>query len=194
MGNRRLSRKRLYQVEKLGKKVDLESGAGIENAIKSATQHRQGQELITEIAIDMNPSNETIKLGTATTNVVGKSTTAAHITQLSVAKFGHIVEIRGVTVEALTDASDATVDVDLVTDDAALDQAANPATNNTVVVDGLGVLGADVSNSATFHANMQDGTPAYLYIANGGGESKSTNMKTGKILIYIHGFVAPDDL
>ena len=33
MGNRRIGRKRLYAVEKAGKTIDLESGAGIKDAI-----------------------------------------------------------------------------------------------------------------------------------------------------------------
>ena len=41
MGNRRIGRKRLYGVEKKGQKVVLDSGAGISDAILSATQHRQ---------------------------------------------------------------------------------------------------------------------------------------------------------
>ena len=53
MGNRRVGRKRLYQLEKAGQNIDLESGVGIAPAIKSATQHRNGQEIITEIAIDL---------------------------------------------------------------------------------------------------------------------------------------------
>ena len=57
MGNRRIGRKRLYGVEKAGQKINLESGAGISAAIKSATQHRQGQEIITEIAVDLDPLN-----------------------------------------------------------------------------------------------------------------------------------------
>ena len=51
MGNRRIGRKRLYGVEKQGQSIDLDSGAGISGAIIRATQHRQGQELITEILL-----------------------------------------------------------------------------------------------------------------------------------------------
>ena len=56
MGSRRVSRKRLYNVEKAGISVDLESAEGIKDCVVSATQHRQGQEIITEIALDLNPS------------------------------------------------------------------------------------------------------------------------------------------
>ena len=48
MGNRRIGRKRLYAIEKAGKKIDLDSGVGISGAIKSASQHRNGQEIITD--------------------------------------------------------------------------------------------------------------------------------------------------
>ena len=196
MGNRRIGRKRLYGVEKKGLKIDLESSEGIIECIGSATQHRQGQELITEITVDLNPAAQTTKLGGATSKVVGLASTASAITQLTIAKFGVITEIRAVCVEALTDASDATVDVDIMTDGAssALAEAAAPSTNNKIVCDGLGVLGSDVSNSNAFHSSMQaDGSEHFLYICNGASESKTTNMKTGKLIIYIHGFEVPAD-
>jgi hypothetical protein len=53
MGNRRLGRKRLFSLEKKGQKVELGSGPGIADAVLYATQHRQGHEIITEIAIDL---------------------------------------------------------------------------------------------------------------------------------------------
>ena len=60
MGNRRIGRKRLYGVEKQGQKIDLEAGAGISGAISRATQHRQGNELITEILVDLGTSKAVI--------------------------------------------------------------------------------------------------------------------------------------
>ena len=195
MGNRRIGRKRLYGVEKQGQSIDLQEGAGISACIGSATQHRQGQEIITEITVDLNPAAQAnaTKLGTGAGKVIGKTTTNSYITRLTVAKYGIITEIRGIVLEALTDASDAAVDVDLVTDDNVRAQADAPAAQNTVVVDSLSTLGEDVSNSNAFSATMQNSDEAYLYICNGDGEGKGTMMKTGKILIYIHGFEVPAD-
>ena len=96
MGNRRLSRKRLYQVEKAGQSIDLESGLGFKAAVKSVSQHRQGQELITEIAVDLDAL-----IGGNADNaaMASAASAAAHITQLTVAKYGIITEIRAVCVE-----------------------------------------------------------------------------------------------
>ena len=100
MGNRRFSRKRLFETEKLGKTVDLEASAGIRDAIVSATQHRNGAEIITEIAIDLHASG--ILGGGGDDGVVGKSATASAITRLTTAKYGHITEIRAICMEAPT--------------------------------------------------------------------------------------------
>ena len=64
MGNRRIGRKRLYGVEKQGQSIDLGAGAGISGAIARATQHRQGQELITEILIDLGTTADVEAPGT----------------------------------------------------------------------------------------------------------------------------------
>ena len=102
MGNRRFSRKRLYQVEKAGQQVDLGSGAGISSCVGTATQHRQGQEIITEIPIDLGAAGVTIEDGSATGGVFGVASAAdSSITELTVAKFGHITEIRAILMETL---------------------------------------------------------------------------------------------
>ena len=188
MGNRRLSRKRLYQVEKAGVSVDLESGSGIKDAIASATQHRNGQELITEIAIDLDTSSATIIAGTSATKAIGKSGENAQITRLTKAKFGQITEIRCVCVEV---PSGGIADVDLEYHASVKTQG--EAVNNAVVA-GLDATGKDVSASV-IGASLVSETikDKYLYVVDGTG-SGSGALTGGKLLIYIHGFVAPDDL
>ena len=107
MGNRRIGRKRLYGVEKKGQKVNLESGAGVASNITSATQHRQGQELITEIAIDLDGLT-----GADTDRDIIGGASASYITRLTKAKFGIVTEVRVVCVETITNtATDITGDV-----------------------------------------------------------------------------------
>ena len=192
MGNRRIGRKRLYGVEKQGQSVDLEAGAGISGAIARATQHRQGQELITEILIDLGTSTQDIEGGGTNAFTIGVNGggVAGHITQLTVAKYGIITEIRAVVLETATQH-----DLDLVTGDAAVNVKAAVTGNRTVIIDDMGEKGADQSAlPAAFHANMQDGTEAYLYICNGASEASAADQDAGKYAIYIHGFAAPADL
>ena len=194
MGNRRIGRKRLYAVEKAGQLVDLESGAGIASAIKAATQHRNGQEIITEIQIDLAASTGVCKGGNGVKKVVGikGSTAPAYITQLSVAKFGIITEIRCVCVESLTTAVKLT---DVMTDNDGTKALGDLLGSSEIVVcDNDGVIGDDQANTNTFDGNMQDSTPAYLYLANGGSNTSNSDFAEGKFLIYIHGMVAPADL
>ena len=194
MGNRRLSRKRLYQVEKAGQSVNLESGAGATGMIKSVSQHRQGQELITEIAIDLQgDSDTTIVGGGANNQVIGVSGKKAMITRLTKAKYGTITEVRGVIVEA------SAANVNIVVGSDSVDTGSSP-TGVTELVAAIGTdLGEDTSAlAASIIAIDSNGMQTadnewYLYIANDGHAGSGT-LAAGKILIYLHGFAAPDDL
>ena len=195
MGNRRLSRKRLYQVEKLGQAIDLESGAGAVGMIKSATQHRNGQEIITEIAIDLAPSDATIASGNGAGKACAVATKEARITQLTVAKFGNITEYRVVVVEAPTiSSSGVAVNVAMgsATDEA---QGGSAIAGHTEINGGTGLstVGQDFTLPLdTITTHQTSGSEECLYITDDG--SNSGNFDGGKLLIYLHGFVAPDDL
>ena len=190
MGNRRLSRKRLYQVEKAGQAIDLEAAVGIKDAIISASQHRQGQELITEIAIDLGTSKAVI-LGHGTSGrAIGTSGAISFLTQLTVAKFGIITEIRAVVLEAPTTGDD-TVALEHV---ANATKTAGQDPGGSQICTGLSAVGEDTSQLFDTTATLgQNGTAHHLYlITNNSGAA--SQFGSGKLVIYIHGFVAPDDL
>ena len=186
MGNRRLSRKRLFQVEKKGKAVDLESGAGISECVISATQHRQGQEIITEILLDLGSS----KLGSAITvsgtedKVCARAGLSGAITKMTVAKYGIVTEIRAVVLEA----TNKNVDVAAAAQHDVVQGGATLSTNYAeVLADATTAVGFDNS------ADIDDATVRSLYITDGGGGLSGT-VTQGKIAIYIHGFEVPADL
>ena len=188
MGNRRIGRKRLYAVEKAGKTIDLESGAGIKNAIKSASQHRNGQELITEIAIDLGVTD--IKGGGGNDQAMGETSKKAHITQLTIAKYGIITEIRAILTELVAGGHNA---VAVATHATAAGE--NSGTSVTARIDDINVIGEDNSYLPNTKATLQNvaGSEHCLYLANAGG-GNADQMNTGKLLIYIHGFEEPADL
>ena len=201
MGNRRLSRKRLYQVEKLGQKVDLEAGAGIADAIISATQHRQGQELITEIAIDLGTSKDAIVPGGADGQAIGVTSTASAITKLTNAKFGIISEIRVVCVEAIDATTNGTdIDIFALPDTVANStraQAFNVAGVASAVTVFTGGAAVVVGRDDSYTTDAEAVKDHYLYLADGaasGAGAYNAVNNGGKLVIYIHGFVAPDDL
>ena len=56
MTMRRIDRKRLFEVEKQGQTVDVSPSAVMKNALISATQHREGQKLTTDMVFDFGAS------------------------------------------------------------------------------------------------------------------------------------------
>ena len=193
MGNRRFSRKRLFESEKLGKPVELGAAEGIRDAIVSATQHRNGAEIITEIAIDLGTSKATITSGGAAGKASGVTGKGAAITQLTTAKFGNITEYRVVVVEAPTISSSG-VDVNVAMGSASQNTAAS-VTGHTEIngSTGLGTVGQDESlDIDTIATHQADGSEEFLYITADG--SDAGNYDGGKLLIYLHGFVAPADI
>lgn len=183
---KRLGRKRLYALEKKGQSVALEAGAGISGAIASATQHRQGQEIITEIVVDLGTSAADIEAPGTDRYAIGVDAKEAHLTQLTQAKFGVITEVRTILLEAPTG---GVTDIALEHASATANGGADPS--GTVVTNhgALTTLGQDVS--APYDANnLED---EFLFICAGANGSDA-DMTGGKLVIYIHGFVVPSDL
>ncbi len=190
MGSRRLGRKRLFSLEKKGQKVELGSGPGIADAVLYATQHRQGHEIITEIAIDLGVGS-IISSGTGSngdTAAVGKDGEKAFVTQLTEAKFGIITEVRAVMTEAPVGGP---VDIDLEFGDdntgkSASGGAGTQAGSQTSILTELTAKGEDTSKA--YDANELSNK--FLYVCQGANDT-SAEFTAGKILIYIHGFVDP---
>ena len=196
MGSRRVSRKRLYEVEKQGQAIDLESAEGIAGAIKSATQHRQGQEIITEIAIDLAPAGVTIASGNGAGKPCAAATKKGAITQLTIPKYGNITEYRVVVVEAPTIGGVAKPINVAMGSSGTEAQGGGAIAGHTEIngSTGLNTVGQDISlplDTVATHQNPS-GTPEFLYITDDG--SNAGNYDGGKILIYLHGFAAPADL
>ena len=192
MGNRRVSRKRLYQIEKAGQTIELDSGPGISGAVKSASQHRNGQEIITEIALDLSPSSGVvIKNGGADTQAIGVNAGGnAFITQLTIAKYGIVTEIRGVLVEDANAGGARDINVAIGSDEVARGTA--PA-NHAPLASALDALGRDSSLDLDDAVTYQgSGSEYYLYLT--ADSSNSDDFSAGKVLIYIHGFEPPADL
>ena len=189
MGNRRVGRKRLYELEKAGQSVDLEAGPGIVDAIKSASQHRNGQEIITEIAVDLGTSKEDISSATHDRDPIGiVSGGASYITQLTQAKYGIITEIRVVCVEAAQTLAD--LDLEFGTDGDGVNDTPDGTAPTSIATNICATAGSDISVEYDNGSTLAD---QYLYICNGSGDTPDV-FTHGKLLIYIHGFEVPADL
>lgn len=186
MGSRRVSRKRLYNVEKAGISVDLESGAGIKEAVISATQHRQGQEIITEILLDLGSSklSSAITVSGTEDKVCARAGLSGAITKMTVAKFGVVTEVRAILLEA----ANKDIDVAVAAQHDIAQAGATLSTDYAEVLAGLnGTVGKDNA------ADIDDATVRSLYITDGAGGLSGT-ITQGKVAIYIHGFEVPADL
>jgi hypothetical protein len=198
MGNRRFSRKRLFEVEKRGQTVDLESGLGIASNVINATQHRQGQEIITEITMDLAASGNALLTGGDDTDLIGHATLPSFITQLTRAKYGIITEVRAVVTEVIQNAAaDIGADgIDVVAGSGAAGIAdgaagtANGGATRTAMTHSVRRVGADAS--ATQNTNALENQ--YLYLCVAEPATASNALATGKIVIYLHGFAVPSDL
>ncbi len=184
MGNRRLGRKRLYTIEKQGQTLDLGAGAGAAPMIARTTQHRLGQELITEIVIDLGTSKGTI-VDSGVGEPLGVASAKATLGQLTVAKVGIVTEVRAVMTELPTG---GVADIDLIFGNDSVNTDAAPA-GSTSIMAGLTAIGEDIST--TYDANEL--ADKYLYVASGlaGGPTAYT---AGKLVIYLYGFAVADDI
>ena len=172
MTMRRLDRKRLFEVEKQGQTVDVSPSVVMKNALVSATQHREGQKLTTDMVFDFGASGAgllTKALGVG--DVVGTSA-VSHLCTITDAVFGVVSKIETVTLEAISDGT--LTDYDLMfAGDGDLDGHASSgndgvlggnATNETAIQTGMGTLGKHTLTSY----NAQELKNRFLYLTAGG--------------------------
>ena len=189
MGNRRLGRARLYTIEKSGATLDLSPDVDIRDAIARTTQHRVGQEIITEIVVDLGTSKATVIGGNGAEKAVGVSGKAASLGQMTRAKVGIVTEVRAVVTEAPDSEGDVNNTLDIWFHTAGITQGAAVGGGTAGPAD-INAAGEDTT--ATYDANQLE--DKYLYIANATGVSGNVQFTAGKLVIYIYGFAVPDDL
>lgn len=140
MTMRRLDRKRLFEAEKLGKTVDVGASAVMKDAIVSATQHREGHKVITDVVLDFGSSKVDLKSKAAAANdPIGDLENAnndSFICKVDQSVFGVVTTVESFCLEAFSDGADS--DVDLVHGD------------------GDGYLGSDPSNVTSFSSAAQE--------------------------------------
>lgn len=196
MGVKRISRGKLFDTEKLGinKLSEINAGPGMEKAIVSATQHREGFKLITEIVVDLGTTKDTIKTGGTTAGMpVGAEDASgvaqlSYICQLTPAVFGVVSQIDTVCLEAPTDGT-----------------LAGANAYQLEIGDANGKIGVAVTNPVTIHSDMNSigdarakhnttraGDSAfvansvankYLYIAGGSAVNTAAGAATASITV-----------
>ena len=104
MSNKRLSRGRLFGIEKEGKDVDVSTEVGISKAVVSATQHREGHKVVTDILVDLGTSKANIQSGGITAgDPIGVDGQKVALCKVTDAVFGVVSELEVVCLEAASD-------------------------------------------------------------------------------------------
>ena len=115
MGVRRLGRGRLHAVERKGKDVieEIQPGLGMRDAIVSATQHREGYMVTTDIVLDFGTRLADIGSGGVVHKLpIGKSgTDVSYVCKVTSAVFGTVTEMHSVCLEAPTDGTFTDYDI-----------------------------------------------------------------------------------
>ena len=194
MGSRRLGRKRLYSLNKLGQKSANTAGPGIADAIVSSTVRREGHKIITEITVDLGTSKATIKSKNDIGDAIGvDGGGAAYLTRLTPSVNGYIVFAEMACLEV----PNTLADIDLLTNDVgtiAYDGDVAGGGNAVTLVEAGGnwTLGA-VDHHATTLGTKQDlaTDDQYLYLTS--GAATAATFTQGKYIITLEGYAAPDD-
>jgi len=198
MGNRRLGRKRLYAVNKLGQTNANAAGAGIADAIVSNTVRREGHKIITEIVVDLGTSKATIASSTTDLDVIGVSGGGnAALTQLTPAVNGYLTYAEMACVEApVTGVTSIDLYIaDEGTSTQAFDRLITDDTETAIITaDGAWTLGA-VDHYAVAHGTAFDlaADSNYVYLVCG-ASGTAANYSAGKFVITFEGYAAPDDI
>jgi len=110
MGVKRISRGKLFDTEKLGQNVDVGASALMKNCIVSATQHREGHKVITDIVVDLGSSKQELISGgdeSADADIIGAGSSVAYVAQLTNSVFGAVTSVETVCLEALVGSAGA---------------------------------------------------------------------------------------
>ena len=189
MGNRRIGRKRLFSLDKLGKSMtaaQLGIGAGMSPALVRATQSREGLIVTTEIVLNLGTSKAAIASSdTAANYVIGVSGASAEIFDSNDASvFGRILEVEMVCFEDLATGDD---DVILAHHSAKLNGLADGAAATNTAVDKT-----DWDAGTSDSDPIQAAPGRYWFLLSGGNDTAGT-YSAGKLVIRVTGQVDPED-
>jgi hypothetical protein len=196
---KRLGRKRLYALEKLGESSGLSAGLGVNSAIGHSKCSRDGQEIMTEITVDLACAAGALSsCGTINLPIAFSQSAAGvqvggggHLGQITTATNGIITLAEMTCVEAPVGGK---TDIDLSVADNADANFSGSLTNRIEVVPGGGawVLGESIS-AAFDDATLQD---HYLYLTVGSATdgAAAAAYSAGKYVIRLHGYAVFDDV
>ena len=194
---KRLGRKRLYALEKLGQSFSGSVGAGVSGSLVSRTVHREGQNVVTDIVIDLGsslgainvPDNKRLVLGHSSSLAGADTSLAANLGYIGHAESGVITLVEATCLET---PAGAPAKIEL--------QRASAATKTYSGSAGTRVMElpvAAIGSSSQLALDADDLDNQYLYLAAADETEAGAGVGTytaGKIHIRLHGTMIPDDI
>lgn len=162
MTMRRLDRKRLYEVEKLGQAVDVGTSDVMKDALVSASQHRQGHMLTTDMLFDFGTAKATmLTKALAAADPVGTAGTGvSYLCQITDAVFGIVTTVEVFTLEAISDGTLTNFDLMLGNGDGFFGSDAGGGATIQTDIGLVGYIGATGYDD-------EDLKDKYLYLTSG---------------------------
>ena len=178
----------------------MTAGKGISDAIGHSKCSRDGQEIMTEITVDLacaagalsSPGTADLAIAFSASGGGAQVGGAGHLGQITTATNG-IITLAEMTCVELPAGSNAKLDIDLVFADNSNAQMSGTLTNKGDLVVGGGNWAKGESISGTLDAaEAQD---KYLYLAVGAATDGLKGTYTaGKYIIRLHGYAVFDDV
>jgi hypothetical protein len=197
MGSRRLGRKRLYALEKLGQTNDNKPGPGIADAVVSSTVSRDGHQITTEIVVDLASSAGALSSCATDAFVIGvSSSTGTH----KAAHLGRITEeVNGIITDAEIICTEQPLtgepDIDLRYENSAT-VAFSASAGADKLVEAAANYDKGLTKTGALDANEAEGD--YLYLTTGDAHAvagtEAKKYTAGKLVIRLIGVAQPDDL
>tara|TARA_R110002020_G_scaffold100972_15_gene238373 strand:- start:12 stop:623 length:612 start_codon:yes stop_codon:yes gene_type:complete len=201
---KRLGRKRLYALEKKGQSNSNKPAAGMTDAIGHTKVSRDGQQITTEITIDLGSSKYAGGglIQCATANAVIGSGSTAHLGQITTAVNGIVTEVELICLETPTGAvTGSDIDVSYGTGSTGVYSSSAGMTSLLASAGENLAIGYNVVTDVDDNALVNK----YLYLTNGFATSTHPHLPTtdqgnatafsaGKLVLRLYGYAVPDDI
>ena len=206
MGSRRLGRKRLVSLSKVGEQVASTAGDGIKDAIASYTIRREGHKVVTEIVVDLGTSKADIVTADTLNDIIGKDAAEnAALCTIDSSIHGHITYVEMVCLEvpvaADNPANVADIDLTSATEKTTTQRQGRLITDDTetalIAPAGdwaVGKWDGAAAKDTSAHGPLVPAGDS-LYLTHGGAIGAGAKVfSAGKFCITLEGWLAADDI
>ena len=195
---RRIGRKRLYSLNKVGQSVSSSVAPGVSASVGHRKVSRQGQEIVTEITVDLGFGGAGLYAAAGVDNgIIGYSGShpnpanqdAAHLGMINRAENGIVTTVEMICTET---AAGGDTKIQLAYNSSGTKGVSSSA--GTTIIHG-GTIAAGTASSKNYDANELEQQFLYLQTGQAKQADRAWDQYTaGKLIIRLYGWATPDDL